>query len=212
MKYTDNSGSWDGDRTTAVDNVTAAIVPTNSDTVKIGYNQRFIISDPKRYPPVVYQVSKLEDTQPHGLTTFKFTQETFNPDADNAELGICNYYDTELPPIESSDKPTHERLEITYNGTKPTVKVGGSEKVFTVRLPEDNHFDVKWSLSDGTNTYGDTYDNYTETFGDYTITTEDRNLRLNVARNYDIVGTILTIKALCADGSEGEVKVEVVSV
>lgn len=84
--------------------------------------------------------------------------------------------------------------------------------MFTVQLPEDNHFDVKWSLSDGTNTYGDSYENYTETFGDYTITTEDRNLRLKVARNYDIVGTILTIKALCADGSEGEVKVEVVSV
>ena len=84
--------------------------------------------------------------------------------------------------------------------------------MFTVQLPEDNHFDVKWSISDGTNTYGDSYDNYTETFGDYTITTEDRNLRLKVARNYDIVGTILTIKALCADGSEGEVKVEVVSV
>ena len=56
------------------------------------------------------------------------------------------------------------------------------------------------------------YENYTKTFGDYTVTTEDRNLRLKVARNYDIVGTILTIKALCADGSEGEVKVEVVSV
>ena len=47
---------------------------------------------------------------------------------------------------------------------------------------------------------------------DYTITTEDRNLRLKVARNYNLVGTILTIKALCADGSEGELKVEVVSV
>ena len=193
-----------------MDNVTAAIVPTNSDTVKIWYNQRFIISDPKRYPPIVYQVSKCEDTQPQGLTTFKFTQETFDPAHDNAELGICNYYDTELPPIDSADKPTHERLGITYNGTKPTVKVGGSEKVFTVQLPEDNHFDVKWSLSDGINTYGDSYDNYTDTFGDYTMTTEDRNLRLKVARNYELVGMILTIKALCADGSEGEVKVEVV--
>nr|DAP04092.1 MAG TPA: hypothetical protein [Caudoviricetes sp.] len=44
---------------TFVDNVSAAIVPTNLDTVKIGYNQRLIISDPKRYPPIVYQVSKI---------------------------------------------------------------------------------------------------------------------------------------------------------
>ena len=77
-------------------------------------------------------------------------------------------------------------------------------------MPEDNHFDVKWSLSDGINTYGDSYDNYTDTFGDYTMTSADRNLRLKVARNYELVGMILTIKALCADGSEGEVKVEVV--
>ena len=54
-----NSGSWGGDRLTFVDNVTSAIVPTNSDTVTILYNQRFIISDPKRYPPIVYQVSKI---------------------------------------------------------------------------------------------------------------------------------------------------------
>ena len=45
-----------------MDNVTSAIVPTNSDTVTISYNKRFIISDPKRYSPIVYQVSKIEDT------------------------------------------------------------------------------------------------------------------------------------------------------
>lgn len=207
-----NSGSWSGDRFDFVDNITSAWLPTNNDTLTIDYNQRFLISDLNRRPPLVWSISKIEDTQPIGLTKLKFTQETFNPTKDNAELMLANYYNTELPPVDINDKPVHEKLEITYNGTKPTVKVGGSEKVFTVQLPEDNYFDIKWSLSDGINTYGDSYENYTKTFGDYTVTTEDRNLRLKVARNYDIVGTILTIKALCADGSEGEVKVEVVSV
>lgn len=205
-----NSGSWDGDRFGFVDNITSAILPTNNDTVTIGYNHRFMITDPKRPIPLVWTVSKIEDTTPIGLIKFKFTQETFDPNHDNAELMICNYYDTVLQPIELTDKPIHEKLEITYNGTKPTVKVGGSEKVFTVQLPEDNHFDVKWSLSDGISTYGGSYENYTQTFGGYTVTTGDRNLRLKVARNYELVGTILTIKALCADGNEGEVKVEVV--
>ena len=54
-----NSGSWDGDRFTFVDNVTSCIMPTNSDSLTIGYNKRFIISDEKRYPPIVYQVSKI---------------------------------------------------------------------------------------------------------------------------------------------------------
>ena len=205
-----NSGSWDGDRFTFVDNITSAWLPTNNDTLTIGYNQRIIISDPRRKPPLVWQISKIEDTQPEGLTKLKFTQENFNPSVDNAELMLANYYDTELPPVESTNNLEHQKLYITYNGTKPTVKVGGSEKVFTVQLPEDNHFDIRWSVFDGVNTYGDSYDNSTSTFGDYTITTEDRIMRLKVAKNYDLVKTILTIKADCADGSYGEVKVEVV--
>ena len=207
-----NSGIWNGDRLTFVENMNTAWMPTNNDVDTITYDQRFMIYDGNRKNPICWSISKVETTTPIGLTKLTLSQVPFDSNHDNVELGICNYYDTELPPIDSSDKPTHERLEITYNGTKPTVKVGGSEKVFTVKLPDDNYFDIQWSISDGTNTYGDTYDNYTKTFCDYTITTEDRNLRLKVARNYDIVGTILTIKALCADGSEGEVKVEVVSV
>jgi hypothetical protein len=206
-----NSGSWDADRTTAVDNVTSIWLPTNTDTLTLDYNKRFIISDPRKYPPIVYQVSKWEDTQPIGLIKLKMTQETFDPKHDNAELMLCNYYNTKLPPVESVDTPEHKMFDITYNGTKPAVKVGGSEKVFTAQLPDNNYFDVKWIVSDGINAYcEDTYDNYSIVFGDYTITTEDRIMRLKVARNYSLVNTILTIKALCADGSEGEVKVEVI--
>jgi hypothetical protein len=40
-----NSGSWDGDRLTFTDNVTSVWLPTNHDTLTIGYNQRFLISD-----------------------------------------------------------------------------------------------------------------------------------------------------------------------
>lgn len=205
-----NSGSWDGDRLTFVDNVTSVIVPTNSDTITIGYNKRFIISDPKRYPPLVYQVSKIEDTQPIGLTTLKFTQETFDPTHDNAELMICNYYDTEITPVESITKPAPLTFNITYNGKNPAVKVGGSAKTFTAQLPEDDNSDIKWSLSDGVNIYGGLYDNYTEVFGDYTITTTDRTMKLKVASNYDLVGTVLTIQAECADGNTSEIQVEVI--
>ena len=206
-----NSGSWDGDRLTFVDNVTSVILPTNSDTLTIGYNKRFIISDKRRYPPIVYQVSKIEDTQPIGLTELKFTQESFDPTHDNAELMICNYYDSEITPsVSSTESDLLNTFTITYNGKNPSVKVGGSEKVFTAQLPEDNHFDIMWSLFDGVNTYKKSYENYTDTFGDYTITTEDRIMKLKVASKYELVGTVLTIKAYCADGSEGTIQVEVI--
>lgn len=220
-----NSGSWDGDRTTFPDNVTSTWVPTNKDTLTIGYNKRFIVSDPDRRPPIVYQVSKIEDTQPIGLTKFKFTQEMFNPTVDNAELGICNYFDSVLiedntpntppdaPDIEGGDESETQEdktIVITYNGTKPTIKVGGSEKILTAKLPNDGLFDISWSVFDGENTYGDTYENYTKTFGDYTLTTEDHTMKIKIARNYALIGKILTIEAKSANNDIGQIKLEVV--
>ena len=87
-----NSGSWDGDRFGFVDNITSAILPTNNDTVTIGYNHRFMITDPRRHIPLVWTVSKIEDSTPFGLTELKFTQETYSPTLDNKELMLCNYY------------------------------------------------------------------------------------------------------------------------
>lgn len=196
---------------TIVDGSLAMFIPTNSDTITIGYNQRFLISDQRRFPPLAWQVSRIEDAQSIGVTKVKFAQSTYDNIHDNAELMLANYYDFEILPEESiGSSETKKGFNITYNGTKPTIKVGGGAKVFTAQLPEDNHFDIKWSLSDGVNTYGDSYNNYTKTFGDYTITTQDRVLKVLIANNYNIIGTILTIYAECADGSTGSVQVEVV--
>ena len=198
-----NSGSWDGDRLTFVDNVTSAIMPSNSDSLTIGYNKRFIISDERRYPPLVYQVSKIEDTQPIGLTTFKFTQETFDPTHDNAELMICNYYDSpiepEVPNIEEELKGT---ATITYNGTKPTVKVGGSWKVFTPAFSDETVAVDKWTISDENGDIG----------GDtnYTIEQDGDKLKLKVALNYNLIGTILIVQLFGSDGSMAELSVEVI--
>ena len=121
---------------------------------------------------------------------------------------ICDYYRSAIAPSEVDGEVTG--FEITHNGTKPSVRVGGSAKVFTAQLPSDNHFDVQWSLVDGDKTYGGSYENSTVTYGDYTITTEDRTMKLEVNSNYDLIGTKLIIKAHCADGSEGQIEVEVV--
>lgn len=199
-----NSGSWDGDRITFVDNVTAMIVPTNSDTVKIGYNQRFIISDSKRYPPLVYQVSKIEDTQQHGLTTFKFTQETFDAAHDNAELGICNYYSSQIEPITPDQQADIKQpaIIITYSGTKPEIKVGGNYKTFTPVFRNETTTVSKWAISDEN---GDVSEDT-----NYTIKYADNQMKLKIARNYNLIGKVLIIKATGSDGSAGEIKIEVV--
>ena len=198
-----NSGSWDGDRFTFVDNVTSCIMPTNSDSLTIGYNQRFIISDEKRYPPIVYAVSKVEDTQPIGLTTFKFTQETFDPIHDNAELMICNYYDSPIEPQDSNIEEQVQRMAtITYNGTKPTVKVGGSWKIFTPVFSDDTVTVSKWTVSDED---GDISGN-----ANYTIEQDGDLLKLKVGLNYKLIGVVLTVQVMGSDGSLATLSVEVV--
>ena len=198
-----NSGSWDGDRLTFVDNVTSAIMPSNSDSLTIGYNKRFIISDERRYPPIVYQVSKIEDTQPIGLTTFKFTQETFDPTHDNAELMICNYYDSPIEPIiPDVEEGFKGSATITFNGTKPTVKVGGSWKIFTPAFSDESVTVDKWTISDDKgDVSGDT---------SYTIERDGERLKLKVGLNYKLIGKVLVVQLFGSDGSTAELSVEVV--
>jgi hypothetical protein len=196
--------------TSTVDGTLTIWLPTTDDSATIGYNQRFLISDERRITPLAWETSRIVDTHPFGLTKLKMKQATFDHVHDNAELMLANYYDSEIPPVESKEEISTNQFAIIHNGTKAAVKVGGSEKVFTAQLPEDNYFDIQWSISDGEQTYDCTYENNTWTFGDYTITTADRTMRLKVASNYDLIGTILTVKAKCADGNTGELQVEVV--
>ena len=184
---------------------------TNVETQTIGHDQKFLISDVGRMPPLCYSVATISDSIPIGITKFVMSQSTFDADHDNADLMLANYYGSAFIPEEpASGSEEVTTFEISYNGTKPTVKVGGSPKIFTAQLPEDNHFDVMWNLSDGINTYGGTYDNYTQIFGDYTVVVDDRRMTVKVANNYNLIGTILTISAECADGTTGTTQVEVV--
>lgn len=178
-------------------------MPTNSDSLTIGYNKRLIISDERRYPPLVYQVSKIEDTQPIGLTTFKFTQETFDPIHDNAELMICNYYDSPIEPESPNvDGEIVGTTTITYNGTKPTVKVGGSWKIFTPVFSDASVAVSEWIIS---NEKGDISGDK-----DYIIERDGEKLKLKVTLDYNLIGTVLIVQVIGSDGSRAELSVEVV--
>ena len=184
---------------------------TNAETQTIGHDQRFLISDAGRMPPLCYSVATISDSMPIGITRFVMSQSMFDENRDNSDLMLANYGGSALIPEEpTTDSEVVETFEISYNGTKPTVKVGGNPKIFTAQLPEDNHFDIKWSLSDGINIYGGTYDNYTQVFGNYTVVVNDRVMTVKVANNYKLIGTVLTISAECADGTTGITQVEVV--
>lgn len=154
-------------------------------------------------PPLVWQVSKIEDTQPEGLTKFKFTQETFDPIHDHAELMLANYYDSPIEPEQPTvSTPALKFVTITYSGTQPTIKVGGSWKTFTPQFEGQNVSVHQWVIKDenGVNV---------ESMQDYTIEYDGDKLKLKVARNYNLIGKVLTISVTGTDGSTGKIQVEV---
>lgn len=199
-----NSGSWDLDRTTTVDNITSVWVPTNREVQTLGYNQRVMISDEGRYPPICWQCSKVDSTTPIGLTKFKFTQELFDPTHDNPELMLCDYYDTPIKPEVSDDGAKLPTTSvITYNGTQPTIKVGGSYKVFTPNFIDSTVTVDKWQISDESGDISGDVENYT-------IKHDGDKLKIKIAPNYKLIGKVLTIKLTGSDGSQAELSVEVV--
>lgn len=184
--------------TTIVNGGCSAWMPTNNDTAAIPYGQRFLISDPRRKTPLCYAVANIVDTMPIGLTKFVMKQEQFNPELDNAEL--ANYKDTIIPPVLPENQSIVRDVNITYNGTKPTVKAGGAFKTFTASFSDGAVVVDKWVVTDSNGMISD----------DCITKIEDGELKLKVVANYNLIGTVLTINVFGSDGSIGELKVEVV--
>ena len=126
-----NSGVWSDGFVTSVENQTAFFVPSNDITKTIDYDTRFMISDNKIHPRV-YEVSKIEDAFPPGVIRVILIQTHYDPAKDNAELGICNYYNDAITPI----NPVEEyklNATLTFNGTNPYLtKAGNGRKITAV--------------------------------------------------------------------------------
>lgn len=177
---------------------------TNSDTQTLRYGQRLLISDKGRMPPLCYSISDIIDTRPIGLTKFVLSQNTFDATHDDAERMLANYKDSYIKPSDSKVDDVIKTATITYNGVKPTVKVGGSFKVFTAEFSDANVTVDRWEISDDKN--GDIS---TDT-DNYTIEYLDKQMKLKVAQNYELITRVLTIKAIGSDKSVAEISVEVI--
>jgi hypothetical protein len=147
-----NSGVWLDFTFQIVENQSIAIMPTNDDSRTISYDTKFLISEPGRYPPIAWKISKIFNSFNGDITRFTMTQEQFNPATDNAELMIANYYESAVEPevIETEETPVPIDLEITYSGS-PAVRAGGGYKKFTLKTRINGDLidfeeDVEWSI------------------------------------------------------------------
>lgn len=205
----DAEGVEDAGYISTVESKAAIWLPTNLDSNSISVNTRFLISDIGRTPPQAWRVSKINTVLPIGLTKITLEQEGFNPQTDDAELMIADYHKEAIAPTPIEPVPDNEEpilvtgtATISYSGTKPTIKVGGSYKSFTATFSTEGVIPQSWSVSDGTNTFS-------ETTGDYTIEYIDNKLRLKVAQNFYLIGQVLTIKVIGTDNSTTELKIEI---
>lgn len=176
---------------------------TNTETQTIGHDQRFLISDIGRVPPLCYSVATISDSMPIGITKFVMSQSTFDAIHDNADLMLAGYYADGIKPTESNVEPKSPgAAAISYSGTKPTIKVGGSAKTFFVVFNTEGTTVTQWLVSDENGDIG----------GDanYTIERDGESLKVRVAQNYNLIGTILTVQAVGSDGSIAKVSVEVI--
>ena len=180
-------------------------LPTNDDTKTILYDTKFLKSSPGRYPPLVWKISKIEDTATEGISKFTMTQEQFNSATDNFELLIADYWESAVEPeiLETEETPTVSDLEITYSG-KPAVRAGGGYKKFVLKSRIDGKLvdcteDVKWSVD----------------FSDGDLSQLETSANANIFKvkckpNYLLIGKTFTITATTKYGSKSLI-VEVTS-
>lgn len=167
LSYT--NGVWLDRYMSALDNVDKAYLPLNTITENINYidensvNQRMIISAKTKHP-LVWKLTKLENTKPLGLLQLTFSQTSLDQNNDYIEkddngniIGMwADYFSSTEPTDPDTPSPTPSSIYGKIEASTSTIKVGGSYKNLTLKLynagGEDitgNYFsvDFKWTCS-----------------------------------------------------------------
>lgn len=131
-----NSGEYANKTVTIGSNQFAIYLPLNEDTIKLKADKRFFI-DNNTAEPIPYRLTRVDTVSSSyygvGCVSLIVTQDQFNEDADNVELGICDYKIPEVVPV--SD------IKITYAGD-PVIRCGGTAKTFTASEDVTFSFEV----------------------------------------------------------------------
>lgn len=155
-----NSGLWTDYNFTSVENQTIMWLPTTPYVQTLSYNQRILINDEGRQIPLAWELSKVLDTIPIGITRLTFKQVQADMHSDCGKFGIANFcprankdandyeackYCTIAEPFyidAALQMPIEEprKGRITYNGKDASLRVGGSAKTFTAEYWNSDSF------------------------------------------------------------------------
>lgn len=139
-----SKGVSTGSHISSLDNASKAYLPLNSITENINYvgengvNQRMIISAKTKHP-LVWKLTKLENTNPLGILDLTFEQSAFNPRSDFIEkdsegniVGMwADYNQSTSPTLIVSNA---ESIYGEISASTSILKVGGTYKTLTLHL------------------------------------------------------------------------------
>lgn len=186
-----NSGLWRDYYSEIPENQDQFIVPTNEITQTINYNIRFLISDNK-INPIAWEVSKREDTFPVGITKVTLKQVLFNPNTDNKELMIADYYKDKV----LDEKPETEKYQISYSG-KSQIKAGGSYKTYSI----PNIDFCNWKI-----------DNLPEDKYEAIAPYNSNQIKIKIVKDYNLIGTVFQLSAYSQGNLLDSIDIEVISI
>ena len=158
-----DAGTWIDRYFNSVNNVEKAYLPLNSITENINYvgedgnNQRMIISAKIKHP-LVWKLTKLENTKPIGILQLTFSQSEFNEHSDYIEtdengniIGMWADYNSGIEPTDpDTPSPTPSSAYGKITASTSTIKVGGSYKTITLKLYNSDNEEVTDNYSAST--------------------------------------------------------------
>ena len=107
---------------------------------------RVILDGKIETEPRTWEISKVNRMSPNGITRLTLYQTAFDEHTDYIEkdengniIGMwADYFSSAIEPSEDTPLPPEIHVEITYSGTKPELKSGGSYKKFSVNFYDEN--------------------------------------------------------------------------
>ena len=143
MKNSYNSGVWTDYLTTTVENQDQIWLPMNNISETLYYDKRIVISA-LITKPIVWIITKVENTHPFGVNKFTLSQSKFDANKDYINLitkeMYADYYDSAIEPTNPTPPPI-------YTGIYGVVSASGLQKI---RYSGYKTFSVAYYNSDGT--------------------------------------------------------------
>ena len=199
------------------------LIPANSLTEKLYYNQRMIIDNKvdvlNGAEPRAWKISKINRINSNGVILATLAQDLFDQHKDYIEYEdendpssiqgmYADYFKDGITPSDYQDKTPKFRLEITYPG-KPEIKIGGNYKKFSVTFYKDDEY-----IDFYTGTWSFTINNVdVSSLIESTIDEcEENQLRIKFIGDDEYIGETLHVSYASYNGITGGIDIVLVGV